>query len=139
MSSNSVPIMYVHKVRCAVMLPESNKSLRDAGASDHECDNPPEWRFETRVAGVKCTLYFCTKHNGEVQRVITERRIETSKQKSPTVRNAEAAVTTARDLLNKAIKARSFKTAKQLSDELTAAEAHLGRVKGQANRRDRAK
>ena len=110
-SSNSVPIMYLHRVRCAVMLPESNKSLRDAGASDHECDGLPEWAFETRIAGIKCVVYFCTRHNGEVQRTITERRIESRKQKNPAVHSAEAAVATKRDLLKRAIKARSFETA----------------------------
>lgn len=139
MSTNSVPIMYLHRVRCAVMLPEPRKDLRDAGASDHECTTPPEWRFETRIAGITVTLYFCTFHNALVMRKLAERRIEARKKVDPVIRDAEAVVAGKRNLLNKAIQAGSVKTARKLNAELDAAEQQLNSVRNQVRRADRRK
>lgn len=67
-------------IRCAVMLPESNESLRKAGACDHHCSEPPRFTFDTRVAGVKVEITLCERHRAQILRIIAERRIESRKQ-----------------------------------------------------------
>ena len=74
--SNENPQLFFHRVRCARMLPESNPELRAAGASDHECQDAPEYHLEVHVAGLSVRIYICARHRREILNSFAERRLE---------------------------------------------------------------